>query len=92
MFADPTPGTVLVFVSSRYDFEGDDRAKLERVEKFYSCIPEIVEFRPYTVESARRLAQELAKRGGIAIGLAELGLLVDSLAGDPSRISMKSKS
>ena len=67
-FAIPTPGTVLIFVSSRYDFEGDDRAKLERVEKFYSCIPEVVEFRPYTVESARQLAQNLASRRGIATG------------------------
>jgi DNA polymerase-3 subunit delta len=83
---DPTPGTVLIFVSSRYDFEGDDRAKLERVEKFYSCIPEVVEFRSYTVESARALAQNLAGDVGLQLGLAELGLLVDSLAGDASRI------
>ena len=32
------PGTDLVFDSSRYDFDGDDRAKLERVQKFYSSI------------------------------------------------------
>jgi DNA polymerase-3 subunit delta len=83
---DPTPGTVLIFVSSRYDFEGDDRAKVERVEKFYSSIPEVVEFRPYTVESARQLAQSLAGDVGLQLGLAELGLLVDSLAGDASRI------
>jgi DNA polymerase III subunit delta len=30
----PTPGTVLVFEASRYDFEGEDRAKTERVQKF----------------------------------------------------------
>ncbi len=82
----PTPGTVLVFVASRYDFEGDDRAKIERVQKFFSCIPEVVEFRPYTVESARSLAQDLAKDAGLQIGLSEIGLLVDSLAGDASRI------
>jgi DNA polymerase-3 subunit delta len=83
---DPTPATILVFECSRYDFEGDDRAKIERVQKFYSAIPEVVEFRPYTVESARRLAQDLAKEAGVQIGLSELGLLVDSLAGDASRI------
>jgi len=83
---DPTPGTVLVFECSRYEFEGDDRAKLERVQKFYSAIPEVVEFHPYTVESARRLAQDLAKEAGVQLGIAELGLLVDSLAGDASRI------
>jgi DNA polymerase-3 subunit delta len=33
----PTPGTVLVFEATRYDFEGEDRAKIERVQKFYSA-------------------------------------------------------
>jgi len=83
---DPTPGTILILVSSRYDFEGEDRAKLERVQKFYSCIPEVVEFRPYTVESARQLAQNLAGDAGLQLGLSELGLLVDSLAADAGRL------
>ena len=82
----PTPGTVLVFVASRFDFEGDDRAKIERLQKFFSCIPEVVEFRPYTVESARSLAQDLAKDAGLQMALSEIGLLVDSLAADASRI------
>ena len=29
----PTPGTVVVLDCSRYDFEGEDKAKLERVQK-----------------------------------------------------------
>jgi DNA polymerase-3 subunit delta len=82
----PTPGTILIFVSSRYDFEGEERAKMERVQKFFSCIPEVVEFRPYTVEAARQLAQILASGAGLQLGLSELGLLVDSLASDASRI------
>lgn len=83
---DPTPGTVLIFVSSRYDFEGEERAKIERVQKFFGCIPDVVEFRPYTIESARQLAQNLAGGAGLQLGLSELGLLVDSLAADASRI------
>jgi DNA polymerase III subunit delta len=83
----PTPGTVLVFEASRYDFDGDDRAKLERVQKFYSAIPDIIELRPYTVESARRLAQDLAKEAGLQIGLSEIGLLVESLAADAGRMA-----
>lgn len=83
----PTPGTVLVFEASRYDFEGDDRAKIERVQKFYSAIPDVVELRPYTPESARRLAQDLAKQAGLQIGLSEIGLLVESLAADAGRIA-----
>ena len=85
--SDPTPGTVLVFDASRYDFDGEDRAKIERVQKFYSGISDIVEFRPYTVESARRLAQDLAKEAGLQIGLPEIGLLVESLAGDAGRLA-----
>jgi DNA polymerase-3 subunit delta len=85
--SDPNPGTVLVFEASRYDFDREDRAKLERVQKFYSRIPEVVEFRPYSVESARRLAQDLAREAGVQIGLSEIGLLVESLAGDAGRIA-----
>jgi DNA polymerase-3 subunit delta len=85
----PTPGTVLVFEASRYDFEGEDRSKLERVQKFYSQIADVVEFRRYTVESARRLAQDLAREAGIQIGLSEIGLLVESLAGDAGRIAIE---
>ena len=36
---DPTPGVVLVFEASRFDFEGDDKRKQERVRKFYSRHP-----------------------------------------------------
>jgi DNA polymerase-3 subunit delta len=82
----PTPGAVLVFESSRYDFEGEERAKIERVQKFFAAIPDIVECRAYTLESARRLAQDLAKDASLDLGMAELGLLVESLAGDASRL------
>jgi DNA polymerase-3 subunit delta len=84
---DPTPDTVLVFECSRYEFEGEDRAKIERVQKFYAAIPDSVEFRPFDPEAARHLAQDLAKQAGLQLGLSELGLLVDSLAGEASRIA-----
>ena len=83
----PTPGTVLVFESSRFDFEGEDRAKLDRVQKFYSVIPDQVEFRPYPIEASRRLAQDLAREAGLQLGISEMGLLVEVLAGDASRIA-----
>ena len=83
----PTPGTVLVFESSRYDFEGEDRTKLERVQKLFGAIPDVVEFRPYTLEAARALAQDLAKEAGLEIGLSEIGLLVESLGADAGRIA-----
>lgn len=83
----PNSGTTLVFESTRYEFEGDDRAKIERVQKFYAAVPEVVEFRPYSMEAARALAQDLARDAGLQIGLSEIGLLVDSLGADASRIA-----
>jgi DNA polymerase-3 subunit delta len=80
-------GTTLVFECNRYGFDGDDRGKIERVQKFYSAIPEVVEFRLYSMEAARALAQDLARDAGLQIGLAEVGLLVDSLGADASRIA-----
>ena len=83
----PTPGTVIVFECSRYGFNGDDKARLDRVAKFYSGIPDVVEFRPFTLESIRYLAQELIQREGIKVGTAELAFLLDAIGGDASRLS-----
>ncbi len=85
----PTPGTVLVFECSRYDFEGDDRPKMERAERFYSVIPatERVEFRQFTPESARFLAQELARQQKLRLGNPELAILLEAVAGDANRLA-----
>lgn len=83
----PTPGTVLVFECSRYDFAGDDRPKLERVQKFYSAIPSMVEFRHFTPESSRFLAQELARKSNMKLTGAELNALLDAVAGDAVRLA-----
>ncbi len=82
----PTEGTVLVFDCGRYDFTGDDKAKLERVVKFYEAVPEVVELRPFTPESVRALAQELAQQYKLRLGMAELALLLDAVGGDASRL------
>jgi DNA polymerase-3 subunit delta len=83
----PTPGTVLVFECSRYDFEGDDRPKIERVEKFYSAVPVTVQFRAFTSESSRFLAQQLTKQHGLNLAGAELAALLDAVAGDANRLA-----
>lgn len=83
----PTPGTVLVFECSRYDFTGDDRPKMERVQKFYSPIREVVEFRHFTPESCRSLAQELARRYHLKFAGAELVALLELVAGDANRLA-----
>ena len=74
---------------ARYEFEGEDKARIERVEKFFAAVPAKVEFRPYSPEAARSLAQKLAKEAGIQLGLAELALLLEATGGDASRIAME---
>ena len=83
----PTPGTVLVLECSRYDFTGDDRAKVERVQKFYSAIPITVEFRQSTPESSRSLAQQLANEQKLKLTGRELVILLDAVAGDANRLA-----
>jgi DNA polymerase-3 subunit delta len=83
----PSPGTVIVFEASRYDFAGEDRPKLERVQKFFSSVPDVVEFRHFTPESSRYLAQDLAKKQGLKLGGAELAALLEAVAGDASKLA-----
>jgi DNA polymerase-3 subunit delta len=85
----PTPDVVLVIDCARYEFDGEDKSRIERVEQFFAAIPAKVEFRPYPPEAARFLAQRLAKEAGIQLGLAELALLLEATGGDASRISME---
>jgi DNA polymerase-3 subunit delta len=85
----PAPGVTLVADCSRFDFEGEEKAKLERVARFYSAIPAVVEFRRYTPEAARALAQRLAKECGLQLGLNELALLLEAADADASRIALE---
>jgi DNA polymerase III subunit delta len=86
---EPTPGTVVVLESSRYGFEGEDKAKIERVQKYFAAIPAQVEFRAFSPEAVRSLAQALAKKTGLQLGLAELAMLLDATGGDASRIAVE---
>ena len=86
---EPTPDVTLVIDCSRYEFEGEDKARMERVEAFYAPIPAKVEFRPYAPEAARFLAQKLARDASIQLGLAELALVLEATGGDASRIAME---
>ena len=86
---DPTPGVVLVFEANRFDFEGDDKRKQERVRKFYAPVPDVVELRRYTVYDATSEAQSMAARAGFSIEPEALDLLVEALAADVSRIAVE---
>jgi DNA polymerase-3 subunit delta len=86
---DPTPGTSLVFEAARFDFEGDDKRKQERVRKFYAAVPEVVELRRYSSQDAHSEAQALARRAGLRLDAAALGLLVEALGADIARIEVE---
>lgn len=84
--ANPNPDVVVVFDCSRFDFEGDDKAKLERVTKFYAPIPDVVEFPRFTPDAARALIGRRAKELDLQIGSGETEFLVEALAADAMRI------
>ena len=84
-----SPETTVVFDCSRFEFDGEDRARMERVQKFYAAVPAQVEFRPFSPEAARALAQNLARAAGLQLGLAELALLLEAIGGDASRIAVE---
>jgi DNA polymerase-3 subunit delta len=86
---DPTPGVVVVFEASRFDFEGDDKRRQERVRKFYAAIPDVVELRRYAPHEALREAESLAGGAGVRIGRDALDLLVEALGADMARIAVE---
>ena len=85
----PTPGVVLAFEASRFDFEGDDKRRQERVRKFYSAIPDVVELRRFTSQEARAEAQSLVQRAGFRMDSEALELLVEALGADIARIAVE---
>ncbi|MGH9719458.1 MAG: DNA polymerase III subunit delta [Bryobacteraceae bacterium] len=86
---DPTPEVVLLVECTRFEFEGEDKKKLDRVKAFYGAIPEVVEMRRFSSDEARLEAMALAKRTGISIGHDAVEVLVDSLGADMSRIAIE---
>ena len=79
----PSQDTVVVFDCSRYDFDGDDKARIDRVQKFYSAVPNLVEFRPLGCRRGDRAGAQAWRRSrGLQIGIAEIALLVDALGAD----------
>jgi DNA polymerase-3 subunit delta len=87
--ADPTPGVTLVFEAIRFDFEGDDKRKQDRVRKFYAPINAVVELHRYSPADARSEAETLARQAGFRIDPDALDLLVESLGADIARIAVE---
>jgi DNA polymerase-3 subunit delta len=86
---DPTPGVVLVFETIRFDFEGDDKRKQDRVRKFYAALRDVVELRRFAAHEARAEGELLARRAGLSIQPDALDLLVEALGADIARIAVE---
>jgi DNA polymerase III subunit delta len=84
----PTPGVVVILDARRYDLDNnEDKARIERLQKFYAPIRNVVEFRALPPEAARTLAQDAARKAKLQLGVSELGLLIEACAGDAFRIT-----
>jgi len=82
---DPPPGVTLVFDARRWDFEGEDKTRMERLLKFYAAAA-VVEFRRLDLRQAQELAQALAAQRGLKLGKREAELLATAAAADGMRI------
>jgi DNA polymerase-3 subunit delta len=85
----PTPGVTVVFEATRWDFEGDDKTKAERVRKYYGSIGEVVEFRRFTVDEARAELDRMARAKNVRLDPAAAEALVEALAADVGRIAVE---
>jgi DNA polymerase-3 subunit delta len=86
---DPTPGVTLVFEAIRYDFEGEDKRRQDRVRKFYAAIPDVVELQKYSPQEARGEAESLIRRAGFRMDPAALDLLIEALGAEIARVAVE---
>lgn len=86
---DPTPGVTVIFEAVRFDFEGEDKRRQERVRKFFAAIHDVVELHKFSVQDARAETGALAKRAGFPLAPEALDLLVEALGADIARIAVE---
>src|SRR5262249_44463828 len=86
---DPTPGVVLALEATLFDFQGEEKKKLDRVAKFYGSVTDTVELRRYPPDEARGEAQSLARQAGLSIEPMALSFLVEALGADMARIAVE---
>jgi DNA polymerase-3 subunit delta len=85
----PTPGVTLVFEATRWDLEGEEKAKSYRAQKYYSAIGEVVEFRRFSPDEARLELDRIAKATGVNLDPAAAAALVEALGADMGRIAVE---
>ena len=86
---DPTPDVTVVFDAARFDFEGEDKRRQERVRKFYAAVADVVELRRFAGHEARAEAESLARTAGFRIESGALEALVEALGADMARIAVE---
>jgi DNA polymerase-3 subunit delta len=86
---DPTPGVTLILEATRWDLDGDDKAKSERARKFYGAIPDVVEFRRFSVDEARAELERIARAASLKLDPAAAEALVEALGADVGRIAIE---
>jgi DNA polymerase-3 subunit delta len=86
---DPTPGTLLLFEATRFDLEGEEKKKSDRVRKFYAAIPDVVEFKRFSPDDARIQLAAMAKQRNLKIDAAASAMLVEALGADVARIAVE---
>ena len=85
----PTPGVILILEATRWDLEGEDKPKTERVRKFFGAIPDVVEFRRFSVDEARTELNRIAREANLKLDPAAAEALVEALAADVGRIAVE---
>jgi len=85
----PTPGVILLFEATRWDLEGEDKTKTERARKFFSAIPDVVEFPRFSSGDARIELDRIAKAANLKLDAAAAEALVEALASDVARIAVE---
>lgn len=85
----PTPGVMVVIEAIRFDFEGEEKRRQDRVRKFYAAVPDVVELRRFGAHEARQEAEKLVSAAGFRIDPAALDLLVEALGADIARIAVE---
>jgi len=83
---DPSPDVVLVFDSAKFEFDGDDKTKTERMRKFFTPVKDVVEFPRLPAAEVRRVAQDAARARNLRIGVGELNLLVEATGGSAALV------
>jgi DNA polymerase-3 subunit delta len=82
----PPPDVVLVFDSSKFEFEGEDKARTERLRKHFAAVPQVVEFARLAESQVRRLAAGKAKEFGFVLSPGALDLLVEATGASALRV------